>query len=593
MKKSGANVQKIKRIPYGKGDFEAVNAEGRYYVDKTMFIPEIEQTDFNFLIRPRRFGKTLLLSTLQSYYDINKADRFEEFYRDTWILDNPTDDRAKYMILYFNFSVVSKDKDLVQKNFNDYCIGEINAFIRKYTQYISKEFIHEMSNKNTAHEKLQVIVTSLKDSEHKIYIMIDEYDNFTNTLLAEYGVEEYEKVSRKEGYFKQFFTTLKGLASGSGSSLARMFITGVSPVTMDDVTSGFNIGANITTSAKFNSLLGFTELEISDMIDYYTESGAFYLDKKECLSLMKQWYDNYKFSVRGEERVFNTDMVLYFMKETVNEKYLPENLIDDNVRVDYGKLQHLITVNNKLNGNFSLLETILTKGHIVAELVTSFPQEKLADRNNFVSLLFYFGLLTIDKKFEGETRFIIPNKVIEQLMNDFIKGGYSDACKVNVNMIDLSNSIGKMAYRGDWEPCIKLMGETINQCMTLRQMIEGERVAQALILSLFHIGKPFIIDSEKEANGGFFDIALAPFLTQYPDMLYGYLIEMKYLKSDEKYDDGVKSNLIEKAKLQLDKYSSDEGLRRQWQLKPSGPITMKRLILIFKGHDLVHYSEYL
>ena len=177
-------------------------------------------------------------------------------------------------------------------------------------------------------------------------------------------------------------------------------------------------------------------------------------------------------------------------------------------------------------------------------------------------------------------------------MNDFITGGYYDACQVNIDTVEISNAIGKMAYRGDWEPCIEAMGRVINRCMTVRQMIEGERVAQALILSLFHIGRPFIIDSEKEANGGFFDIALAPFLAQYPDMQYGYLIEMKYLKMDEKYDTEVEQKLIDQAKLQLDKYSADENLRSQWQLKPNGHITLKRLILIFKGYDLVHYSEY-
>ena len=329
-------MQKIKRIPYGKGDFEAINALNDYYVDKTMFIPEIESSPFNFLIRPRRFGKTLLLSTLQSYYDINKADRFEEFYRDTWILENPTDERAKYLILYFNFSVVSKDKYLVQKNFNDYCIMQINQFLVKYKKYLGENIVEELKACETAHEKLQYISVVLAETKHKIYLMIDEYDNFTNTLLAEYGVSEYQKIAREKGYFKQFFATLKGLASGSGSALARMFITGVSPVTMDDVTSGFNIGMNISIDETFNSLLGFTKSEVADMINYYTAAGVFHLDKEECIEIMKQWYDNYKFSTRAEETVFNTDMVLYFMKKVYNKKYIPEDLIDENVRVDYG-----------------------------------------------------------------------------------------------------------------------------------------------------------------------------------------------------------------------------------------------------------------
>ncbi|MFT5129252.1 MAG: hypothetical protein ACI8W8_002874 [Rhodothermales bacterium] len=581
-------MSKIKRIPYGKGDFEAVNAEDRYYVDKTTYIPILEQTDFVFLIRPRRFGKTLFLSMLQSYYDINKADRFEEFYRDTWILDNPTDERAKYMILYFNFSVVSKNKELVQQNFNDYCTLEIESFMRRYSQFLPATFIDTVNSKTTAHEKLQVMAVELRGTDVKIYLMIDEYDNFTNTILAEYGAEEYAKISREEGYFKLFFTTLKGIASGSGSALARMFITGVSPVTMDDVTSGFNIGTNITTDDCYSEILGFNEADVGAMIDYYRSVGVFHLDREESLSLMHAWYDNYRFAKRSEPRVFNTDMVLYFMKEALNKTYVPDDLIDENVRVDYGKLRHLVTINNQLNGNFNELELLLANGSTSASLKKSFPCEQLAVRDNFISLLFYFGLITIDRPFEGETRFTIPNRVIENLLNDFICRGYMDACKANIDMLSISRLIGKMAYHGEWEPCIRSMGETVRECMSMRDLIEGERVAQALLVALFHVGRPFVISSERESDGGFIDIALGPFLAVYPDMNYAYLIEMKYLKASEAYDDGIRDTIVSEASAQLDRYAAAPRLKREWQLPPHGEIILTKLVLIFKGRELVH-----
>jgi hypothetical protein len=268
-----------KRIPYGTGDFDALVASNEYYVDKTPYIPELETARYVFLIRPRRFGKTLFLSMLQSYYDINKADRFEELYRDTWILENPTPERAKYMILYFNFSMVSKSKDAVQDNFNFYCITAIESFVRRNCDYLPDDLAERLGTCPTAHEKLQMLGSELVGSETKIYLMIDEYDNFTNTLLAEYGPQEYGKICRQEGYFKQFFTVLKGITSGSGSALARMFITGVSPVTMDDVISGFNIGSNITTNETFNEILGFSEAEVIAMMDYYQSVGVFKLDK--------------------------------------------------------------------------------------------------------------------------------------------------------------------------------------------------------------------------------------------------------------------------------------------------------------------------
>ena len=581
---------KIKRIPYGKGDFEAVNADNRYYVDKTMYIPKLEMTDYVFLIRPRRFGKTLFLSTLQSYYDISKADRFEEFYHDTWILDNPTEERAKYMILYFNFSAVSKNKDQVQQNFNDYCNMQIESFVYRYEKHLPPRFIEILEIKKTAHEKLQLMTAELVNQDTKIYLMIDEYDNFTNTILAEYGQEEYNKVSREEGYFKQFFTTLKGIASGSGSALARMFITGVSPITMDDVTSGFNIGSNITTDETYNEILGFSEMDVSEIIDYYTSAGVFHLDKAECIELMKKWYDNYQFSIRDGNKVFNTDMVLYFMKEAYGKKHLPDDLIDENVRIDYGKLRHLVTANNKLNGNFNELEMLLANGYTTAVLKKSFPSERLIVRDNFISLLFYFGLISIDGTFEGEAKFIIPNRVIECMLNDFISEGYIDSCKVNIDMLTIARLIGKMAYRGDWESCIKFIGETIKECMTVRDLIEGEKVVQALLIALFHAGRPFLIDSEREANGGFIDITLAPFLALYPDMQYAYLIEMKYLKATEEWNDKVKETTINDATAQLEQYAADTNRRKEWHLSPHGDIKLKKLIIVFKGRELVHSS---
>jgi hypothetical protein len=578
----------IKRIPYGTGDFEAVVANHEYYVDKTRYIPELENTRFVFLIRPRRFGKTLFLSMLQSYYDINKADRFEEFYRDTWILKNPTSERASYMILYFNFSVVSKNKDEVQKSFNDYCIDQIDAFVERYAQYLPESFAEKVNARDSAHEKLRFMATGLVDQDAKIYLMIDEYDNFTNTLLAEYGPEEYEKISREEGYFKQFFTTLKGIASGSGSALARMFITGVSPVTMDDVTSGFNIGSNITTSPAFNEVLGFSEADVRAMMDYYQSVGVFQLDKDQSLAVMKAWYDNYQFAEFADRRVFNTDMVLYFMKEAYNNPRMIRDLIDENVRVDYGKLKHLVTVDNRLNDSFSELELLLANGYTSAVLKKSFPCEQLAVRDNFISLLFYFGLLTIEGPDRSETKFTVPNKVIEKLLNDFICRGYMDACKVNIDMLAISRLIGKMAYDGQWENCIDFMGETIQNSMSMRDLIEGERVTQTLLVALFHIGRPFIIDTERESGGGFIDITLAPFLAVYGDMKHAYLIEMKYLKASERYDGIIRDRIVAGAIAQLDRYAADPKRQREWQLPPHGEITLTKLVIIFKGQELVH-----
>ncbi len=584
-------MQKIKRIPYGLSDFERVNAKNEYYVDKTIFIPEIEKTNFVFFIRPRRFGKSLLLSTLNSYYDINKDNRFEEFYQNTWILENPTEERAKYMIMSFNFSLITCEKEKVQKNFNDYCVGVIDIFMEKYQKYLPKNILEKINEKHTAHEKLQHLSTALTDNPQKIYILIDEYDNFTNTLLAKYGKSEYEEITRNEGFFKEFFRTLKGMTTGSGAGLAKMFITGVSPITMDDVTSGMNMGDSKSTDLALNSLLGFTDRDVSKILDYYISVGCFKQNKDETMQLLKEWYDNYKFAEDADESVYNPDMILYFMNKSSNLKKPLKELIDYNAKVDYSKLRHFITAGNRLNGNFSVMEEILQEGQIVANLVSSFPYEYLTKRDNFISLLFFFGLITVDGTYQGQSKFKIPNLAVMSFMNDFITDGYTKACKVDLDMQKLSRAIAEMAYVNKWKPCLDMMAEMIKECMAVRDLIDQEKPVQVLFNALFHYGSPFIISSELEANFGFIDIALAPDLLHYPDMQDSYLIELKYLKKDEKYNDDVKNAQIAKAKTQLAKYAKDKNIQKQWQLKPEGQIQLTKIVVIFQGEEMKCYEE--
>ena len=585
-------MNKIKRIPYGKSDFEAIHCENRYYIDKTIFIPEIEKTDYVFFIRPRRFGKSLFLSMLHSYYDINRAKNFEKFYKGTWIFDNPTEEQGKYMAMSFNFSVVSKHKDRVQKNFNDYCLEVINHFVFKYQKYINKRTVDMVESVKTSHEKLQKLCIGLEENSIKLYIFIDEYDNFTNTLLSEYGVEEYNKITKKEGYFKEFFTVLKALATGSGAGLARMFITGVSPITMDDVTSGMNIGDNVTTKAKLNEAMGFTDKDLSDMIDYYISVNNFNLDKAKAISIMKKWYDGYKFSRRAKETMYNTDMILYYMKETDDSIYYPDNLIDDNTKSDYSKFKHFTTINHlnsvKLNGNFSILEKIVMDGHIDEELVTSFPYQKITDSDNFVSLLFYFGLITINKSKIGFTRFKIPNESIRSFLNEFVREGYYDAFKVKQDTHSLVHALGYMMYDGNWKKPIKLIAETISEGMCARDKIEGERYVQAYFKALFGLSDAMIVSSERSAIDGYTDIAIAPHLAQYPDIEYAFLIEMKYLKCKEEYNE---KEIVKTATAQLAKYAKDKNINKEWQIKPHGNLILKKFILIFHGRELKYAEE--
>lgn len=611
-------MNKIKNIPYGAGDFESVQLENDYYVDKTPFIPMIEKSRFLFLIRPRRFGKTLFLSMLHSYYDIRKKDNFEKFFHNTWILNNPTQNRGSFMVLEFNFSAVVKDKDEVQEDFNFYCGIKIDDFIKKYKNYIPKELISVVLNEPVAHKKMKLLSNGLKENKTKIYLLIDEYDNFANSLLSDYGPEEYKKLTSKSGYFKQFFTNLKDMASGSDSGLARMFITGVSPVTMDDVTSGFNIGNNISLEGHFNEILGFTRQDVMDIIDYYTSWGVFKLDQKESLEIIEKWYGNYLFCEDKDVRLFNTDAVLYFMLKSMGKERVIRYLIDDNLRMDYGKLRHLMVLDrylshsimldksladykktdesmeSPLNGNFSRLKEIIENRSIESIIHQSFPYEQLTDSSNFISLLYFFGLLTFKgTEPQGDPVLTIPNETVQTLMYEYIKASYEDVDIFAVDLYILRKKFREMAYQGDFKPLFEFLASEINRQTKIRDYIEGEKVIQGFFMAYFGLFDFYLSLSEEELNKGYADIVLKPFYLKYPGIKYACLFEFKYIprtKDEKALKDKLKEK-IEGSKRQLAKYSNDSNLEKMMHSGMYGNVAIKKGIIVFHGWEMIYIGD--
>ncbi len=587
-------MEMIKRIPYGVSDFEVVNNKSEYYVDKTMFIPEIERTKFVFLIRPRRFGKSLFLSTLQAYYDIRYKDRFEEMYHDTWILNNPTVERGKYLTLYFNFSAILKEKDKVQEDFNNYCLKVINAFVRFNSQYLPPNLQESLEKDKTAHEKLHTLGVELSNSDYKIYLFIDEYDNFTNTLLTDFGEGEYKRITRQAGYFKQFFTNLKLLTSGTGSGLARMFITGVSPVTMDDVTSGFNLGDNISTDITFNELLGFTEKDVSDILDYYISVGELKIDKTEAMDIIKKWYDHYIFSAEASKSVHNPDAILYFVNKAIRSKKIPENLIDDNLRMDYGKLRYLILKDRELNGNFQKLSEIIRDNGIESNIRTSFPFDKITHKENFISLLYFFGLLTYSNKPATSLPFLcIPNETIKQMIFEYIRSSFEEAYDFSMDIYELLLLVRDMAFKGTFKPAFEFIQNEIQKQSVLRDFIDGENIVKTFYLSYLNIYDFYISASEEEMNKGYADLILKPFYIKYREIQYAYLIELKYIKRSvkDKDLDELLQQKIQEASKQLNQYSEDEYARQMLGLPPYGKVSLKKVIVVFHGWELAYCEE--
>ncbi|MCP5108447.1 MAG: AAA family ATPase, partial [bacterium] len=328
--------KKIKRIPYGLANYERVVQRNCYYVDKTMYLRTIEEAgDYLFFIRPRRFGKSLFISIMEAYFDVLYKDRFEEFFKDTWIYGHPTDERSSYLVLSFNFSVVEPGTDKMEASFLNHVQDTAVDFVQRYGDYLSANpkrdyFAQKIENSRSAADILSSLLLLCKGAGRELYVIIDEYDNFSNTILSTIGQDAYRKLTHGPGFFRSFFNSLKKGTTGTGAPINRTFITGVSPITMDDVTSGYNIGEHVSLDAAFNRMLGFTPGDVDEMLRYYQSVGLIKHEPGYLAEIIGRWYGNYLFSRHSEidERLYNPDMVLYFLKEYFKTQSLPDELID-------------------------------------------------------------------------------------------------------------------------------------------------------------------------------------------------------------------------------------------------------------------------
>lgn len=578
--------QSLKRIPYGLADYRRMRQDNFYYVDKTHFIPLLEaQPYFLFMIRPRRFGKSLWLSVLQYYYDINYKADFELLFGGTYIGNHPTPERNSYLILFLNFAAINPDLRHIEASFEDNGRALVEDFLIRYAQYFGEVQAQEILALPTFEAQLRRIFLHAHREELKIYLLIDECDNFANTILTTAGQEAYHNLTHGGGFFRYFFNLLKVATSGQLSSLARLFITGVSPITMDDVTSGFNIGDNISLEAQFNEMIGFTAAEVRAMLSYYQQAGVLTVDLELCFETMSTWYDHYRFAKQSQTQLFNSDLVLYFLKQAIREKSIPDRLIDQNVRIDYSKLRHLVTIDKRLNGNFSQLRTILENNETVSDIALSFPLERLINHENFVSQLFYFGLLSFAGESAGRPLLRIPNRTIQDLMYGYIRDSFYDVDVFRLDLWKLVNLLSDMAYRGIWQPFFDFVAAAIQQQSSIRDYLNGEKVVQGFLLAYLNVAHYFLTWSEKEMGGGFVDFYLEPFLVRYPDMQFGYLIELKYIARNEFSQAKLKEKITE-AEQQLARYASDPRIA-----VVSGLVTLKKLVLVYNGWELVYREE--
>ena len=575
-----------KKIPYGISDFQAVSLDNFYYVDKTRFIKEIEESPrFLFLIRPRRFGKSLWLNMLKMYYDINAREQFDALFGQYYIGKHPTPEHNSYLILSFNFAQVNPDPEVLLQSFEEhtsYCFDNFNA---KYAHLLGEDYLEEYAKATNAGSRLEYVALRCMQAKQPIYLIIDEYDNFTNVVLSRYGHSRYHDLTHGAGFFRFFFNKIKGATTDSGASFKRMFISGVSPVTLDDVTSGFNIASMITLDPRFNEVLGFTESEMREMLEYYKAEGKWEGNTEEILDVMRKWYDNYCFSEECTDvKMYNPDMVLYFMNYLTANRTAPKTLVDNNVKTDYKKLKYLVLLDKHLNGNFSRIKQIAEDGEIKANIETAFPAENLIEPDNFISLLFYFGILTIDRMERGKPVLRVPNLTIRQVLFSYIEQGYRDAEVFRMKTMQLDDLMSGMAYDGDWRPVFEYFAEEVRNQTSIRDYIEGEKAIQTLHLVYMNLTNYFVIFPEQEMNKGFSDLWMSPNFLNHPEMQYCYVVEFKYLKHEA--TDAEVAAKLEEAREQLKLYAGDV---KHEQAK--GHTTLRRIAVVYRAWEMAALEE--
>lgn len=561
--------KEIKRPPIGMSDFRMVRNNNKYYVDKTMYIPQLEKiSNFLFLIRPRRFGKSIFLSMIADYYDCENKELDQEF-EGTWISEHPQPLKGQFQILQYDFSQVLGQMNHLEDDFNTYCCGQLDMFIQKYGKYYSAETVKWALEAKTSKDKINLLSAEAKERGYHLYLIIDEYDNFTNTILNEQGEDVYHNMTHSSGFYRSAFKIFK-------PNFERILFMGVSPITLNDLTSGFNIATNISLHPTFNMMLGFSEEDVREMIAYYQSVGLIQPSKDdkgntidgsaridEIIADMKPWYDNYCFAEDRfdiDSTMFNSNMVLYYLNYFITAGKAPKEMADPSCRTDYAKLKNLVRLDRLDGDRKSVLIDIAQKGYVNATIQESFPAEETINPDNFISLLYYYGMLTIGGTDLDGIHLVIPNNTIRKLYYDFLLEQYQ-----NEHWIDLTK-LGTMfrnaASAGEWEPLFKYLAEQYYNDSGIRDGIQGERNIQGYFNAYLHISKLFIVHpDEVEVSHGYCDFFLLADTKKYPTLQHSYILELKYLKKGA--TDAEVTKVIEQAQQQLLHYTNDKTVIRQ------------------------------
>ena len=572
-------MENYKLLPYGISNYVQVRREGLLMVDKTMYLERMERAgNFLFLIRPRRFGKSLFLSMMESYYDIEAKGDFDTLFGDTYVGSHPTPERNAYQVLSLDFSIAGGNIDELQENVNGYLDVIYGSFVSKYAKYYPEDYVRKYEEQKSTSDRMNYVHNAFKRYNVKSYLIVDEYDNFTNNVLNKHGEAVYHAMTHAEGFYRELFKRFK-------PSFTRILMMGVSPVTMDDVTSGYNIATALTLEKQFNEMLGFSDDEVRQIIRYYNEVGAFSLDEEETLKTMRPWYDGYCFSEYGNvegHHVFNTDMVLYYLKSFLLNGEAPTEMIDPNTKTDYAKLDRVVRLDKIDGARKGVLLEIAQRGYTYGRVKRSFPANQLTDPNMFKSLLFYYGMVTIQGIEEGLPILGIPNNNVREQYYNYMLVEYNKIHPLKIG--DLDDAFRFAAYRGQWREMMECICRQYHDTTSVRSLIEGERNLQGFMNALLTLNPYYLTCPEVELNHGYCDFFLMPDLERYPDIRHSYIIELKYLpmtatqaEADKQWHEAVE---------QIRGYAQGQVVHRM-----IGKTQLHLLIAQLKGYDLLKLDQ--
>ena len=542
-----------KKIPYGISNYKKI-VEGNYiFVDKTKHIEKLENlhAPFLFFLRPRRFGKSLFTSILENYYDINSKSDFEKLFGNTYIGQHPTKEKNSYYVLKFNFSKLNTEsKDTLEESFLRTINKSFRDFVHKYKLNIN------YNNKGFPASVFEEFLSEVSYVIDKpIYVIIDEYDHFANELLS-FKTNMFSEIISKTGFVRKWYEVLK---IGTESIIEKIFATGVSPITLDSLTSGFNIGSDITRDVRFNEMMGFTYDEVRNLIIDTSKEEPQLEELDKIMIELKKNYNGYLFSAKAKNRVFNSDMILYYLKSYEDFGEGPQEIIDTNIASDYAKLGNMFNLKNKTN-NMKILDSILKGEVIKTEITSQFSMEKDFEEDDFKSLLFYLGMLTIDKEILNRVSLKVQNYAVEGLYFDFFMKKLNESVNYELSISEIKEAMEQLALEGNNESLVKIVEKTLNKLSNRDYIKFDEKYVKIIFLTYCFLSKLYLVKSEYEVESGYIDIALLKQSNITPT--YFAIFELKYISKKEYEEKGgiIVQEKLKEAVRQLDKYKSSAEL---------------------------------